>query len=244
MVKKLLDYILSLPYFIYFVLVVLIFHPIQWLAFNLFGNRFHQKVVHVMNGAFVYGMVLNGSIMRFFNNQKLPTDKKYLIVANHQSMFDIIGIIWFLRKLNPIFVSKKSLAKGIPSISYNLQKSGAALIDRKDRNQATQELKRMSKHSEKYGFTPVIFPEGTRSPNSLVRRFNTTGISTIIENMNIDYILPVLVRNTGKFNPKGFYPFSSFTLMNFEIMPKIKPAADLKKQVKELEQSFRNVLNG
>ena len=38
-------------------------------------------------------------------------------------------IIWFMRRHTPIFVSKIELAHGIPGVSYNLRKSGAALID-------------------------------------------------------------------------------------------------------------------
>lgn len=240
--KKILDYILSCIYIVVFALLLLIFHPLQWIAFNAFGPRAHQKVVQVLNAGLLYSTGLMGTVGAFFNNQKIDVRKKYLIIANHQSMFDIVGIIWFMRKLNPIFVSKKSLAKGIPSISYNLKHSGAALIDRKDRKQAISEIKRMCQHAEQHGFTPTIFPEGTRSPNGDIKRFASVGAELIVKEFNPDFIIPILISKTGKFNPKGLFPFTSFVRMKYEVMPMMKPEKDLKKQLKMIEDGFRNAL--
>lgn len=240
--KKILDYILSCIYIVVFALLLLIFHPLQWIAFNAFGPRAHQKVVQVLNAGLLYSTGLMGTVGAFFNNQKIDVRKKYLIIANHQSMFDIVGIIWFMRKLNPIFVSKKSLAKGIPSISYNLKHSGAALIDRKDRKQAISEIKRMCQHAKQHGFTPTIFPEGTRSPNGDIKRFASVGAELIVKEFNPDFIIPILISKTGKFNPKGLFPFTSFVRMKYEVMPMMKPEKDLKKQLKMIEDGFRNAL--
>ena len=41
----------------------------------------------------------------------LPQNKAVILVANHQSMYDILPIIWRLRRLHPKFVSKASLGK-------------------------------------------------------------------------------------------------------------------------------------
>lgn len=240
--KKILDYILSCVYIVVFAFILLVFHPLQWLAFNIFGAKAHQKVVQGLNAALLYSTGLMGTVASFFNNQKIDIRKKYFIIANHQSMFDIVGIIWFMRKLNPIFVSKKSLAKGIPSISYNLKHSGAALIDRKDRNQAISEIKRMCKHAEIHGFTPTIFPEGTRSPNGDIKRFASAGFELIIKEFQPDYIVPILISKTGKFNPKGLFPFTSFVRMKYEVMPMIKPENDIKKQLEMIENGLRNAL--
>lgn len=240
--KKILDILLSCIYIVVFAFFLLLFHPLQWIAFNVFGPRAHQKMVQILNACLIYSTGLMGSVGAFFNNQKIDVSKKYLIIANHQSMFDIVGIIWFMRKLNPIFVSKKSLAKGIPSISYNLKHSGAALIDRKDRKQAITEIKRMCHHAELHGFTPAIFPEGTRSPNGELKRFASVGAQLIIKEYKPDYIIPILISKTGKFNPKGLFPFTSFVRMKFEVMPMLKPGKDIKEQLQMIENGFRNAL--
>ncbi|HAO50063.1 MAG TPA: 1-acyl-sn-glycerol-3-phosphate acyltransferase, partial [Runella sp.] len=161
--KKIIDYVLGSLYLLYFGLVLVIFHPIQMVCFHLFGRRVHQKSVHVLNGFLLHGLYILGTRLGFQAKATLPTDRPVIFIANHQSMFDIVGMIWFLRKNFPLFVSKKELAKGIPSISYNLQKSGAALIDRQDGKQAIMEIARLAKLIEETKFSAAIFPEGTRS---------------------------------------------------------------------------------
>ena len=56
----------------------------------------------------------------------------YVIVSNHQSMFDIpiLGSLFFSNF--PKYISKRSLGRRIPSVSYNLRKGGHVLIDRSD----------------------------------------------------------------------------------------------------------------
>lgn len=241
--RKFLDIPLSILYILFFIVVLLIFHPLQWIAFTFFGAHAHQKVVQWMAAFCLYSTGITGSMVTFFNNQKIDTSKKYVIISNHQSMFDIIGIIWFFKKINPIFVSKKSLAKNLPSVSYNLRKSGAALIDRGDRRQAIQAIKDMCLHAEKHHFTPVIFPEGTRSRNGAIKPFLLLGTKVIVDTYKPDYIIPVLINKTGTFNYKGLFPFRAFTKMTFEVMPIIKPDKDLGAQLKRLETSYNNAIN-
>ena len=80
------------------------------------------------------------------NKQVIPKGKPIIFVANHQGLFDIIGLAWLLREFHPKFVSKIELGKGIPSVSYNLQHGGSVLIDRKDPRQALPELKKMGEY--------------------------------------------------------------------------------------------------
>jgi 1-acyl-sn-glycerol-3-phosphate acyltransferase len=49
--------------------------------------------------------------------KNIPNGVPIIFVANHQSLYDILGIIWYLRKFHAKFVSKKELGKGIPSVS-------------------------------------------------------------------------------------------------------------------------------
>ncbi|MEZ4902423.1 MAG: lysophospholipid acyltransferase family protein [Spirosomataceae bacterium] len=128
-----------------------------------------------MNGFLLYGAWILGTRLRFYEKAEIPTDRPVIFVANHQSMFDIIGMIWFLRKNYPIFVSKIELAKGIPSISYNLQKSGSALIDRQDGKQAILEIAKLGKLIEETKFSAAIFPEGTRSRTGELKPFAVGG---------------------------------------------------------------------
>ena len=220
--KKALDYILSSIYLIYFFLILLIFHPIQAICFNLFGQRIHQKSVHALNFFLLHGVLILGTRLSFVKKTELPTDKPIIFVANHQSMFDIIGMIWYLREHFPVFVSKIELAKGIPSISYNLQKSGAALIDRNDGKQATVEIARLGKMIEQTNFSACIFPEGTRSRTGTMKPFAVGGVAILLKKAPNALIVPIAIENVNKLNPKGYFPLVSFQHLIWTMLPPIE----------------------
>jgi len=222
--KKVLDYVLSCVYLLYFGIVLLVFHVLQVLAFNGMGKPAQKRVVDWMNASIAYGWYLTGSTITYRKLANIPKNRPLIFVANHQSMFDISPLIWFLRAHTPIFVSKKELAHGIPGISYNLRKSHAALIDRKDPKQAIAEIARLAKHIEQTKHSVVIFPEGTRSASGQMRPFATGGMSVLLKRAPSALIVPVAIRGTGWFNPKGLFPLRSFTSMSWTVLDAIDPA--------------------
>jgi len=133
--RKLLGYILSPIHYIAFGLVLVIFQPIQWISYRVGGYSAHKKSVDILNWFLMSTYYLLGNTVKFINNQNLPTNRSIIFVANHQSMYDIPPLIYYLRKYHAKFVSKIELTKGIPSISYNLKVGGGANIDRKDQRQ-------------------------------------------------------------------------------------------------------------
>jgi 1-acyl-sn-glycerol-3-phosphate acyltransferase len=220
--KKIIDYFLSTIYLVYFFLILLIFHPLQIICYEFFGQRTHQKLVHVMNFFLLYGTIVLGTSLKFVEKTELPTDRPIIFVANHQSMFDIIGLIWFLRKNFPVFVSKQELSKGIPSISYNLHKSGAALIDREDGKQAVVEIAKLGKMIEKTKFSACIFPEGTRSKIGTMKPFAVGGVAILMKKSPNALIVPVAIENVNKLNPKGYFPLVSLQNLRWTVLSPIE----------------------
>lgn len=235
--KKIIDYILGSLYLLYFGLVLVIFHPIQMVCFHLFGRRVHQKSVHLLNGFLLHGLYILGTRLGFKAKAILPTDRPVIFIANHQSMFDIVGMIWYLRKNFPLFVSKIELARGIPSISYNLQKSGAALIDRQDGKQAIMEIARLAKLIEETKFSAAIFPEGTRSRTGALKAFATGGVAILVKKAPNALVVPIAIKNTGKLNPKGIFPLSSFESLSWTILEPIEPKGKTVDEIVELAKS-------
>ena len=232
--KKILDYLLSSVYMIYFGLTLVIFHVIQVICFHLFGRRTHQKSVHWLNGFLLHGLWILGTRLHHEAKVELPTDRPVIFVANHQSMFDIVGMIWYMRKNYPIFVSKIELAKGIPSISYNLRKSGAALIDRKDGKQAIVEIARLGKLIEETKFSAAIFPEGTRSRTGELKQFATGGVAILVKKAPHALVVPVAIKNTGRLNPKGIFPLNSLERLSWISLTPIEPKGKSAEEVVEL----------
>ncbi len=222
--KKILDYLLSVVYLIYFGLMLLIFHGAQLITYNIFGKEAHKKTVIWFNFFLVHGWYLTGSHVHFSLRTILPDNRPIIFVANHQSMFDIPGLIWFLRKYYPLFVSKIELAKGIPGISYNLRIGGAALIDRKDGKRAVVEIAKLGQRIHDAKGSAAIFPEGTRSSSGVMRPFAGGGLMALLRKAPDALVVPVAIEGTGKFNPKGLFPLTSFTRMSWTVLPGIEPA--------------------
>jgi len=233
--KKTFDYLLSIIYLLYFGLLLAVFHVIQVVAFNVFGKKAHKKSVDAFNYMLTYSLYLMGATIQFKHNTKLPTDRPIIFVANHQSTFDIPAIIWFLRKHQPIFVSKIELAKGIPSISYNLRKSGAALIDRKDGKQAVTEILKLSRLIQENNYSAVIFPEGTRSNTHEMRPFAVGGISALLKKAPNALVVPVAIEGTRELNPtKGLFPLTSFVDLCWTVLDGIEPKGKTAEEVAQI----------
>jgi 1-acyl-sn-glycerol-3-phosphate acyltransferase len=218
--KKAIDYVLGGIYIFYFGVLLCVFHVIQFIAFNLFGPKIHQKTVELLNFFIVKGWILTGSTSTFSMQTTLPFNETKIFVANHQSMFDICGIVWYMRKFKPLFISKKELSKGIPSISYNLRVGNAALIDRNDPKQAIGEIIKFANFIRNNKFSGVIFPEGTRSRTGHLKPFATGGVSALMKKCPDAKVVPIAIWGTGKFNPTGIFPLTSFSKMSWTtLMP-------------------------
>lgn len=204
--KKIITYILSGLTIATAFLALVIFDPIQRIALNVFGYQAHKKVVDILNWILMRCANLTGATFDVEGTEKLPKDIPLVLVSNHQSMYDIVCIIWFLRKVHPKFISKIELGKNIPSISYNLKNSGAALIDRKNPRQAIPEIKKVAEYIEKNKRSVAIFPEGTRSRTGVLKPFAKTGLQILYKNVPNGYFVPITINNSYKLLPKGFFP--------------------------------------
>jgi 1-acyl-sn-glycerol-3-phosphate acyltransferase len=226
-----IDYILSPLYLLYFCLVLLVFHPFQVLSLRLGGKLGLRRVVDLMNAFLSYGLWLTGSPVRFRFATRPPTDRPLIFVANHQSLFDIPPMAWWLRRYKPLFVSKKELGRGTPSVSYNLRHSGAALIDRKDPRQAMTELGRLGTLLKTSENSVIIFPEGTRSYDNAPKPFASAGLAILLKKAPHALVVPVAIQHTGRFNPQGLYPLRTFTPMTWTVLSPIDPAGLTAEQV-------------
>ncbi len=215
--KKAIAYLLTTLYYLVFGLLLVLFHPIQWLCLKLFGYQAHKKSVDILNFFLTQCLLLLGTRVVFLNKHKLPTNKPLIIVANHQSMYDIPPIIWYMRKHHPKFISKKELGKGIPSVSFNLRHGGSALIDRKNPEQAITAIKNLADYAEKHCRSVVIFPEGTRSRTGKPKPFQVGGLKTLFEKMPNALVVPITINNSWKTLQYGKFPMGIGNLITFTV---------------------------
>jgi len=221
--RRIFGIILSPIHYIFFGLVLVIFQPVQWFCFNVFGYQAHKRSVDVLNFFLVSTYYLLGNSVSFIDEPKLPKGRQIIFVANHQSLYDIPVMIYFLRKYHPKFVSKIELAKGIPSISYNLRHGGAANIDRKDPRQSMTELSRLGTDMKTKGWSAMIFPEGTRSADGVVRSFQSAGVAMLLKKCPEALIVPVAINNSWKMVRYGKFPLNTFIKMSWTVLAPIDP---------------------
>ena len=220
--KKLLGYLLTPIFYFTFGLFLGIFHPIQWICYKVFGYSAHKWSVDVLNFFLTYSQLtlLNG--VSFRNDFKLPKERPIIFVANHQSMYDIPSLIWFLRKHHPKFISKIELTKGIPSISFNLKYGGGANINRKDSKQAIGEIIKLGRRMNEKNWSTVIFAEGTRAKDGLLKPFQVGGIATLLKIVPNALIVPVAIENSWRVVRYGSYPLGTLLPLKWTVLAPIE----------------------
>lgn len=215
--QKILAYPLSIIYYLLFGIILVVFHVIQWICFNLFGYDAHKRSVDVLCFFLVINTYILGTRYKIKGLEKLPADTPLIITANHQSLYDITTIGWFFRKVHPKFISKIELGKGIPSISYNLNHGGSVLIDRKNPKQSLYAIHKMAQYIEVHKRSTVIFPEGTRSKTGKPKSFAENGLKILCKYAPSAYVVPVTINNSWKMTKWGPFPLGIGNKIEFII---------------------------
>jgi len=241
--NKLLGYVFSPLFYLAFFLSLVVFHPIQWVCYRFFGYRAHKVSVDILNFFLTYSDLFLLSSVSFKNDQKLPTDRPIIFVSNHQSMYDIPALIWFLRKYHVKFISKIELTKGIPSISFNLKYGGGANIDRKDSKQAISEIIKLGRRMKDNNWSTMIFPEGTRSKDGHLKPFQVGGIATLLKVVPNALIVPIAIENSWKIVKYGTYPLRVGEQLRWTVLTPIEPTGKLPENVvMEAELAIKKIV--
>lgn len=236
---KIISIPFSVIFYLLFGLTIVVFHPIQWICFNWFGYKAHKKSVDILNWFLLRCLNILGTTFKIEKPDFIPENVPVIIVANHQSMWDISPIIWYLRKIHPKFISKKELGKGIPSISYNLRHGGSVLIDRKNNKQSILTIAKFAGYLNKNNRSGVIFPEGTRSKTGVPRAFRRAGLEILLRKMPEAYVLPITINNSWKLQRWGNFPLQIGVRLGMKIHPPLK-ASDFDRQ--ELMEQIERII--
>lgn len=220
--QKIISYPLTVLFYLVFGLWLIIFQPIQWICYNVFGYNAHRWSVAILNFFLIRTTHILGTTYVVKGREKLPPHKPLIFVANHQSLYDIPPFIWFMRAWHPKFISKKELGKGIPSVSYNLRYGGSALIDRKDPKQALPEIKKCAELINNNNYSVVIFPEGTRSKTGAPKPFSVNGLKMLYKFAPDAYFVPVTIENSWKMTRYGQFPLGIGNRLKFTVHEPLK----------------------
>ncbi len=170
------------------------------------GRGALERVGVLLQRALVWTYRLAGIRPELEISSEFRPGTTYLIVSNHQSMFDTPLFAWAMPDNRPKYISKKSLARGIPGISYNLRHGGHALIDRSDRDSSVQAIRTLARAAEEDGSSVVIFPEGTRRRDGTLAPFKPAGSLALFAEAPHAPIVPVCIHNSWRILENDFKP--------------------------------------
>jgi 1-acyl-sn-glycerol-3-phosphate acyltransferase len=128
--------------------------------------------------------------------EELDASRPYVVMANHQSVFDTAAIVATLPS-SFRFVAKRELT-WIPFFGWALVAGGHVIIDRANRESSVRSLARAAVRV-RGGKTVVIFPEGTRGRSGELGEFKSGGFHLALAAQVP--ILPVSVSGSSRITP-------------------------------------------
>jgi 1-acyl-sn-glycerol-3-phosphate acyltransferase len=146
-----------------------------------------------------------GSLYTWFNpawpvevtgREKIDPDETYVMVANHQSLLDILVLFRLFRHFK--WVSKVENFR-IPCIGWNMYLNGYIQLKRGDHS-STSAMLRTCRENLANGNSIMMFPEGTRSPTGRLRGFKTGAFDLAKDAQRP--LLPIVVHGTASALPK------------------------------------------
>ncbi len=215
--KKVILYPLTLIFYFSFLLALCSIHLIQWIAHKFFGAKILHKAMNYIAFSTIKCTSILGVSYIFENKELVPKNVPLIFVANHQSLLDTAGIIWYLREFQVLFVTKKELGKSLPAISYNLRNNNYVLIERNNSKQAILKIKSLGQYIEKEQQSAVIFPEGTRSKTGEPIEFAQSGLKILCKYAPSSFIVPITINDSWKVYRYGNFPLSNGHKIRFTI---------------------------
>ena len=203
--KRVVDWVFTVPFLILFGLTLAIFEPIARVA-RLFGLRPMEVTMGVMQRILLAVFRISGTRLHVERSPLVLPRTGYILVSNHQSMFDIPIFGGLLFSNYPKYIAKKELGRWLPAISFNLHHGGNALIDRDDPAGARRAIRELGAAAQERNVAVVIFPEGTRSRDGALNSFRLGGLSELLAAAPNLPIVPATIDGAWKLLRHKLFP--------------------------------------
>jgi 1-acyl-sn-glycerol-3-phosphate acyltransferase len=130
--------------------------------------------------------------------ENIDPNAAYVYMANHQSMYDILTLLGYLR-VQFRWVAKMELFR-IPVFGYSMARVGYISIDRSNRKSAIESLREAAQKIAQ-GVSVMVFPEGTRSQDGQIGPFKKGGFYLATDSERP--VVPVVIWGTHHIMPRG-----------------------------------------
>jgi 1-acyl-sn-glycerol-3-phosphate acyltransferase len=177
-------------------LVILVLNTMLWSLLGGLLSIFDRKgnLAHLCNRIWAkLNLMIGGFDVDLEGIEHVDSSRAYVIISNHQALFDIIMLLGLL-PLQFRFVSKKDIFR-VPFLGWAMRFARYIELDRTRLREAMIILARSSSLF-KEGTSIMVFPEGTRSVDGRIRPFRK-GPFQLALNSQVP-ILPVTILGTKR----------------------------------------------
>ncbi|TFG94938.1 MAG: 1-acyl-sn-glycerol-3-phosphate acyltransferase [Myxococcales bacterium] len=176
--------------------------------------------------------------VRISGRAKIRRDEAYVMVANHQSLLDILVLF-------RLFVHFKWVSKienfRLPLIGWNMRLNRYIQLRRGDRSSVVQMLARC-RETLAAGNSVMIFPEGTRSSDGRLRPFKTGAF--VLAKSTGRPILPIIVEGTASALPKRGFVLQGRHRIQITVLDEIRPESFAAESAEDLALRVRTLIGG
>jgi len=156
--------------------------------------------------------------VRVQNRDRLPWKGRAVLVANHQSLGDILVLFALYRPFK--WVSKASVFR-VPFIGWNMTLNGYVPLVRGDKRSAVDMFAACASWLDRE--MPILmFPEGTRSPDGTLLPFKDGAFRLAIDKGCP--VVPIVLTGTARTLPKHGFVLDSRADCVVRVLPAISPA--------------------
>jgi 1-acyl-sn-glycerol-3-phosphate acyltransferase len=175
-------------------------------------------------------------ILHVTGSENYEPGENYVMISNHQSLLDI-PVVESL-KMDYRWVSKIENFR-VPVLGQSMHLAGYISLKRGDKESVIKMMQQSEKVLRK-GESVFIFPEGTRSPDSEIKKFKS-GAFRLAMQTNTP-VLPVIIDGTGAVLPKKGFVFSSGHKLEMKILKPVYPSEFMSNDPDDLASAFQSMM--
>lgn len=199
------------------ILTMLLFFVVFLLTVLLFPFDKNKKITHAQcfwwaNAVIALNPYWN---VRVEGLENIDYRKVYVVIANHQSMADIV--VLYKTRMQFKWVAKESLFK-VPFIGWCLSLIKHIKLRRGD----FASIKRIYREAAEWlrqDMPVLFFPEGTRSETGQMNDFQNGAFKLAIKERKP--VLPICIEGTYEAIPKGSWVFRAKVLVKVTVLPAV-----------------------